>query len=287
MEKAVKGVIETLKNFREVTGIAFGGSYARNLQDRYSDVDIYVFYKNKITDEKIRRESFSSLAYFEKMFVVSSIDFFFSKGKIIHTWWVDIRKLKADIENGDFRGRALIADSKPVWDRNGKIRELKKAARFPKSLVRRVCIEDGTLNGIPIIFRELVIKSLYRNRIYFAEFYIQQQTDKIIKVIYALNRKYYYSYPQYLASDFRKFKHVPKSAYAKINKIGRFSLIENPKEKLTALYKLYWGVIEQIERHWKFPRAEFFPEYGDRKWYERKVREISEHIKKQKHKKRI
>jgi hypothetical protein len=37
-------------------------------------------------------------------------------------------------------------------------------------------------------------------------------------------------------------------------------------------------VVEQIERRWKFPHAELFPEYADKKWYKRRIIEISENI---------
>jgi predicted nucleotidyltransferase len=282
MEAVIGKIIGTLKTFKEVEAIAFGGSYARGVQDERSDVDVYVFYRGKFTSEKTRRRLLPPLANFERTFIIDTIDFFFYRGKIIHTWWVDMDKLKKDIRKDDVDSKVLVSDSKLLWDRNGKFARLRKSAKFPPRLAKEICVGGRTLSSVPIIFREIVEKSMHRNRIYFAESFIKTQTENIIKAIYALNRRYYNNYPQYLEHEFGKFRYVPRNAFSNINKIGKYSLLENPLEKLTALYELYWGTVELIEKRWKFPHAELFPEYADKKWYRKRIREISEDILKRK-----
>jgi predicted nucleotidyltransferase len=202
--KIIKDIINTLKTFKEVEAIAFGGSYARGIQDKHSDVDIYVFYTGKTTDIKTRKKVFLPLSNFERTFIADTVDFFILKEKLIHTWWVDINQLRKDIKSGDVYSKVMITESKLLWDRKGKIPKLRKLVKFSLRLSKFICTEDRTLSSVPIIFREVVVKSLYRNRLYFIESFIKNQTENMIMAIYALNRKYYhYGYPQHLEHDFR------------------------------------------------------------------------------------
>lgn len=283
MKKIIRKIINSLKTFKEVETIGFGGSYAKGVQDKHSDVDIYVFYKNKITDEKIRKKTFQNLARFDKTYITDKIDFFFYDGLMIHTWWVDIKKLDKDITKDDVKSKSIVLYSKVLWDRKGYMKKLRKKSKFPLSLTKKICLEEGNLSAIPAIFRDTALKSFDRRRLFFIEDVINKQTENMIKVIYALNRRYYPDYPQYIEFDFRDFISVPKDALNNINKIGRYSLFENPKEKLTAIYELYWGIVDLIEKKWKFPHAsELFSGYGDREWFKRRIDEISEEIKNKK-----
>lgn len=193
MEKIVKQIIETLKTFKEVEAIALGGAHARGVADKYSDVDIYVFFNRKLTDENLRKKKLLRLAPFDKTFIGGLIDFFEYMGKDIHTWWADINKLKKDLRNhDDIYARVLVTEPRLLWDRKGKFREIRKTVKFPAWLTEKICVGDLTLRSTSVIFREIVEKSVHRNRLYFAEWYIKTQTDNIIKAIYALNRRYYY-----------------------------------------------------------------------------------------------
>lgn len=282
MQRIVKEIINTLKNFKEVEAISLGGSDACGCSDEYSDVDIYVFYIKNFTKDSVRKKHLHKLADFEMVYTGGILDYFIYKRKHIHTWWEDIDGIKKKLKErpDDVDANTLILYTKLVWDRNGKLRKLRKQIRYPPKLVKKIVSQDLTLKQVSKIFRDVVEKSISRNRIYFAEWSIKTQTDNIIKAIYALNRKYYKNYPQHLKCDFHRFKFVPKNAYENINKIGRYSLMENPKEKLTALFELYWDTIELAKKRYKYDfKTKLFPEYDDKKWYRKRINEISELIK--------
>ena len=164
MDKIVKKMIDKLKTFKEVEALALGGSYARGVGDKYSDVDIYVFYNRNRTAEKKREKALHNLAEFEKAISADFIDLFIFRGKLIHTWWADIKKLKVDLKKDDTYYKVLVKKSKLLWDRSGNFIELRKSVKFPTELAKKICTEERTLSSVPVIFRDIVEKSVYRKR---------------------------------------------------------------------------------------------------------------------------
>jgi hypothetical protein len=274
--------LETLKTFKEVEALALGGSNACTCSDRYSDVDIYVFFRKKLTNESLREKAFTGIADFEKLYVRGIMDYFVINEKHIHTWWADLddieQKLKKNPE--DIGAKTIIKYTKLVWDPKGKIKSLRKEIKYPSKLTKQVVVRGLILKSTPKIFRELAEKSIKRDRIYFAEWSIHKETENIIRAIYALNKKFYGNYPQHLKCDFSRFKIVPKNAYNNINMIGRYSLIDNPREKLTALFELYWSTLELVKTKYRFSNGDVFPEYGDKNWYKRRIKEITRMVNK-------
>jgi len=279
MQEIVKEIIEALKKFKEVEAISLGGSIACGCSDENSDVDIYVFYRNTLTNDSIRKMKLHNLAKFELAFTGGIIDYFIHRGLHIHTWWEDLGKVEKNLKErpDDMDSKTLILNPKLVWDRNGKVKKLRKEIKYPRWSISKWMIERN-LDLVPGIFRDVLEKSIIRKKVYFAEWTIIHRTDNLIKAIYMLNRKYYGNYPQHLKCDFQRFKLVPRNAYENINKIGRYSLMEKPKEKLTALYELYWATKELFWTRSKPEKRELFPEYDDKKWYRKRILEISKAI---------
>ena len=160
-----------------------------------------------------------------------------------------------------------------MWDK-GDLRKIRSSVKFPNKKQKDFLVIK-TFSGTPLIFRLAVKKSLKRRRFYFIEWLINKKVEDLISAIYVMNGKFYSSYPNHLESDFKKFRIVPKGAYQNINKIGRLSLYEEPREKLTALFELYWNTRAIAKRKFNFPREETFPEYDSKKWFLERIREIS------------
>jgi predicted nucleotidyltransferase len=281
MEEIVKKITNSLKEFKGVKAVALGGSHMHDCADEFSDVDIYVFFKGKIPAKKEREKIFFKLGKFEKYISLEIVDYFIFKGLHIHTWWENLEEVKKKLKDKkDIGTRCLVLYPKIVWDK-GDLRKIRSKVKFPTkkqrdSLVIKSC------SGTPLIFRLAVRKSLKRRRFYFIEWLINKKVEDLISAIYVMNGKFYSSYPNHLESDFNKFKIVPRGAYANINKIGRLSLYEKPKEKMTALFELYWETRGIAKRKFNFPKEELFPEYEDRKWFKKRIEEISRMIEKEK-----
>jgi predicted nucleotidyltransferase len=283
MEEIVSKIIKSLKGFKAVQAIAFGGSHMHDCEDEFSDVDIYVFFKGKIPDKKEREKFFSKLDDFEKYISAEIVDYFIFKGLHIHTWWESLEDLKKKLKDkNDIGTRCLVLYPKIVWD-NGELRKVRSKMKFPNKK-QRDSLVIKSFSGTPVIFRLVVRKSLKRRRFYFIEWSINKKVEDLISAIYVMNGKFYCSYPNHLESDFKKFKIVPRGAYANINRIGRLSLYERPMEKLTALFELYWETRGIAKRKFNFPREEVFPEYDSKKWFLERIIEISKIIEEMKRK---
>jgi len=275
MEKIVTEIIDTLKGFKEVEALAFGGSHAYGKADRYSDVDIYVYYTKKRATDPEREKKFKTLANFEEFFSWNHIDYFVYSGLHIHTWWVDLNDIKKKLKDGNHPGdRTVILDPKIIWDR-GKLEMLRKSIKFSSGLQKKILTIDPVLKTCPKIFYDVMEKAIKRKRFYYAEWKIKFETDNIIRAIYTLNKRFYNGYPSLIEFDFKKFNIVPKNAMKNINTIGRLSVFENPEEKLNALFELYWNTIMLVKKKYFFEANKLFPEFEDRRWYKKRINEIT------------
>lgn len=282
-------IMDSLKKLTPVKVIVLAGSRGRGYQDRWSDIDYYIYYSGKLPDEKRRKNILSSSGF--DAVCSGSMDFFSIKGTDAHNMWIEVKfpdKMISLLEDGVYESNVesniahFIQNVRPLYDPSGILRKWKKASVYRESMRKSIC-QRNDLGSVANIYRDGLEILLKRKNLFMIDWKMDMGINKIIRVIYALNRRYYSDYPNWIKSELRDFRIKPSRFYERLRDFSSLGTGKNLERKLEILNGLLTDTIKILGK--EYPDIEtggkIFPEYRNMEWYRKRMKEISKMLRNQ------
>jgi len=262
-------IAEKIKDLKEVKAIAFYGSIGMGFNDKLSDIDL-VAYVDKIPSKK---DIMKKLEGIEKIQIIPNdmIVFYYKDMDCIINFETikHLEKKIGNLKEGkglDHRIAMYIQNVRPIYGEE-LIKDLKKEVRkYPKEILKKELVP---VRGVTTFF-EGIDKTLKRNKILWIDLQFHQCLERIIKAVYALNKRYYPGNAKWAIREIKNFKKVPKNFTKDIDKFVKLNSIKDFNRKLGLLEKVLLNLGEMLNKE-----ERKLVKLKPKKWYDKKRSTVS------------
>jgi hypothetical protein len=231
--KILKETVKKLKKRKNVRGIFLAGSYGRNEQHEYSDIDLYVIVK-KPGRKKLSPPWESPL----------------------HTAFLTIGQLKKRFKNMDWIfSRPLVLNGKILYDPEGIIKKLRKEIKPYPEDIRQFELRANVIHAKYQLSRAkyAFLKKDFPSTIYF----LRKCAEEILFFFYVLNKVYLES-ERKIFEDRKKIKNRPKDFEKRLIK---GACLDFKKEEIKKRMSILESLVKEVENFCKKEEKNWKPEY--------------------------
>lgn len=226
---SLKEKVKKLKKRKNVLGIFLAGSYARNEQHDFSDIDLYVIVEKPVKKELV------------------------DPWETLHTIFLTLGQLKKRFRQMDWIfSRSLVLNGKILYDPKGLIKKVRKEIKPYPEDIRQFELRANVMHAKMQLSRARY--AFKKGDVPSAIYFLRKCADEILFFFYVFNKIYLES-ERKLLEDRKKIKRKPqnfeqrliKSAcldFKKTNLKKRISILESLLKDVEIFYR-------QQEKNWK------------------------------------
>lgn len=271
-EKIIKTgeeIADFIKDLKEVKSIGFMGSIGRGNFDKYSDIDIIVYVDEIPSPNKRKKLLEDRVKNYEK--IIPEMEIFYYKNKEVSFFYRKISDLEKAIKklykenHEDKKISEEIKNIRPIYGKEIIKNLQQKIKNFPDGILNKKLYN---LRKITTLFKDLE-KYLERKQLVWMNHIFEEILEDVISITYTLNKKYYGGYLKWFEKDMKDFNKLPKNSKSNLEKYIRTNPIENLPQKLTLLKKIFFGVVDLLNKEQKKGLK-----IKSEKWYDSRIEEI-------------
>lgn len=215
----IDSLIAELKKLKQVKVILYYGSIGMGYADNHSDIDVMCICTS-IPQVETRPRIFEKIGVKEKAHTTNT-SVVYMGGTEVAIMFKPIRDMRSllrrfSLKDGTAEGEigTQIIYTKPIYDPKRLLRSWKKAVKYPKWLQTDTVCRVQFAHSV----FETVESAIKRRNYIFIPKYLEDRIDILIRVIYALNKRYYVM-QKWFYNDVKSFKIKPRNCIKRMEKI--------------------------------------------------------------------